>query len=85
MKKFMYIDKTGILHIVSSKEGAEKNSANGKVIETEYPAEGGYPVAEVNGIKEEVIVYDEEHMKVSARGKYIDVIPELAELYRQCM
>lgn len=84
MKNFAYLDKAGILHVVEGKETAEKYSMNGKVIETEITAKGGYPTAMYRDHMEEIIVYDEETMKVEARGMKIEVIPELAELYAAC-
>lgn len=84
MKKFAYLDKAGILHVVKDKETAEKYCAGGKVVETEVEAKGGYPMAMYRGHLEEIIVYDEETMKVDARSLKIEAIPELAELYKAC-
>ena len=80
MKKFAYIDKGGIMHVVKEEKTAKEYSANGKFVETEIDAANGYPV--VHG--KAVIVYSEEHMKHTAKGKQIEIIPELAELYRKC-
>lgn len=80
MKKFAYIDKCGIMHVVKEEKTAKQYSGNKKVIETDIEAENGYPV--VNG--KAVIVYSEECMKHTAKGKQIKVIPELAELYKKC-
>lgn len=80
MKKFAYIDRDGIMHVVKEEKTAKQYSGNKKVIETDIEAENGYPV--VNG--KAVIVYSEECMKHTAKGKQIKVIPELAELYKKC-
>lgn len=79
-KNYAYIDKGGIMHVTDERVSGERNSANGKIIETPMLCSGGYP--NVNG--EEIIVYSEEVMKLSADGKALDTpIPELAELYRK--
>ena len=81
-KRYAYLTEAGILHINSSLEGAKENAANGKIIETYIEAEHGYPV--FNG--EQIIVYSPTVMKLDAQSdKTIDPIPELAELYKQCM
>lgn len=82
MKKFAYIDKAGIMHIVESADTAKEYSANGKFVETEIAAKYGYPLND-EGIG--VIVYSTEEMKLDAEGNTIDPIPALAELYRKCM
>lgn len=77
-KNYAYIDKVGIMHVTDEKVSGEKNSANGKIIETPMLCSGGY--ANING--EEIIVYSETDMRLSADGKPLDTpIPELAELY----
>ena len=78
--KYAYLTKAGILHVVSSIEGAKENSASGKIVETEIEAHGGYPVH--NG--EEIIAYSAEEMKIDAKGDCIDPIPEIAALYKEC-
>ena len=80
MKRFAYVDRNGIMHVVKERKTAEQYSANGKVVETEIEAENGYPV--VKG--KQVIVYGEGCMKYDAKGKKIEPIEELAELYRKC-
>lgn len=80
MKKFAYIDKCGIMHVVKEEKTAKQYSGNKKVVETDIEAENGYPV--VNG--KQVIVYDEETMKYDAKGKKIEPVAELAELYKKC-
>lgn len=84
MKKYAYLDKAGIMHIVEERATAAKYSANGKVVETDLPANGGYPMGMFRGRIHEIIVYDEETMKIEARGVKIPVIPELAALYEEC-
>lgn len=81
MKRFAYVTEKGIMHVVKEKKTAEQYSANGKVVETEIEAENGYPV--VKG--KQVIVYGESCMKLDAKGKLIEPIPELADLYKQCI
>lgn len=81
MKKFAYIDRSGIMHVVSKIDTAREYKAVGThVVETEIEAAHGYPVAD----GKQVIVYDEDCMKYDAKGKKIEPIPELAELYRKC-
>ena len=81
MKKFAYIDKGGIMHVVAKLDTAKEYKAlKTHVIETEIEAAHGYPV--VNG--KQVIVYDEETMKYDAKGKKIEPVAELAELYKKC-
>ena len=80
MKRFAYVTEKGIIHVVKERKTAEQYSANGKVVETEIEAVHGYPV--VN--KKQVIVYDEDAMKHDAKGKNIEPIAELADLYKQC-
>ena len=81
MKKYAYIDKGGIMHVVAKLDTAKEYKAlKTHVIETEIEAAHGYPV--VNG--KQVIVYDEDCMKYDAKGKKIEPIAELAELYRKC-
>ena len=80
MKRFAYVTEKGVMHVVKERKTAEQYSANGKVVETEIEAENGYPV--VKG--KQVIVYDEDTLKHDAKGKKIEPIAELAELYRKC-
>ena len=79
-KKYAYLAKGGILHVSGSYDTAKNYSANGVVVETTVKAEHGYPV--VNG--EQIIVYNEETMKITADGAILKPIPVLAELYKQC-
>ena len=79
-RKFAYLDKGGILHVSGSYDTAKNYSANGVVVETTVKAEHGYPV--VNG--EQIIVYNEETMKITADGDKLEPIPVLAMLYSQC-
>ena len=79
-KKYAYLDKGGILHVSGSFDTAKNYSANGVVVETTVKAEHGYPI--VNG--EQIIVYDEETMKITADGATLKPISALAELYSQC-
>ena len=75
-KNYAYIDKGGIMHVTDERVSGERNSANGKIIETPMLCSGGYP--NING--QEVIVYSETEMKVD--DKMLEVpISELAELY----
>lgn len=82
MKKFAYIGKGGIMHIVKEYDTAKKHKEIGKVVGTEIKAEGGYPL---NAEGEGVIVYSPEVMKITADGENIKPIAELAELYKKCM
>lgn len=81
MKKFAYIDKAGIMHITKDMETALKYAQKGStVVPTEVLAKGGYPLVE----GEEIIVYAPDEMRKDAHGAKIPVVPELAELYKQC-
>lgn len=79
-KKYAYLDKGGILHVSASYDTAKQYSKNGVVVETEVKAEHGYPIA--GG--QQIIVYNEETMKVHADGDKLEPIPVLAALYSQC-
>lgn len=83
MKKFAYLDKGGVLHITVNEQTAKEYSKSGKVVETELPASGGYPVV----ADEEILVYSETKMKLEATSpETLDatMYPQLAELYKQC-
>ena len=85
MKKYAYLDKGGILHVSASKKTAQEYSANHQVVETEHPADHGYPVH--NG--EEVIMYAEDEAYIHGNvgdGKRLNLekAPELVALYRAC-
>ena len=84
MKKYAYLDKAGILHIVEERATAAKYSGNGKVVETEVPADHGYPLGMYRNRVQEIIVYSEEYMTITGGGAKIPVIPELAALYEEC-
>jgi len=80
-KGYAYIDKGGILHIVKEMQTAISYAMKGtKVLQTEYPHEKGYPIAD----GEQVIVYSDTCMKHSGDGPELPVIPALAELYNMC-
>ena len=82
MKKFAYLDKVGIMHIVEKMETAVEFCKKGKVVATEIKSAHGFPLdKEGRG----VIVYGPEEMKLEADEKNITPIPELAALYKQCM
>lgn len=87
MKKFAYLDSAEILHITKGREYAERDVKKEKdgagnvvkvwpIVETEFPAKGGYPVDHGGN---SYIMYSE---RLEARQKPIPV--ELAELYRKC-
>ena len=82
MKKYAYIDKVGIMHLVDTREVAEDFKKRGKVVETEIKAKNGFPIDETG---EGVIVYGENEMKYEAKGADIVPIPALAELYKKCI
>lgn len=94
MTKFAYIGKDGILHVSGNAQTAKEKAINGKVVKTEHPAGGGYPI--VAG--EEIIVYSPERMSLKGlAGKEWDMpenaqyilnpkdYPTLVTLYKQCM
>ena len=88
--KFVYISKDGILRVTKNKETMNKYSKNGKFVEASIPyMHGGYPAVKVSDDRQGglngVIVYSPTEMKVSAPGRNIKPIPELAELYKKCM
>lgn len=82
MKKFAYLDKVGIMHIVEKMETAVEFCKKGKVVATEIKSAHGFPLdKEGRG----VIVYGPEEMKLEADEKNITPIPEFAALYKQYM
>lgn len=82
MKKYAYIDKAGIMHVVEKKEVAEEFKQKGKVVETEIKAKNGFPIDKTG---EGVIVYGADKMKYEAKGADITPIPAFAELYKKCI
>ena len=82
MKKYAYIDKSGIMHVVESADTAKEYSVNGKVVQTEIVAKYGFPLND-EGVG--VIVYSPEEMKLDTEAEAIAPIPALAELYKACM
>ena len=83
MKRFAYLDKAGIMHVVEKKETAEEYRKLGKIVETDVQAVLGFPLDE----KEKcVIVYAPELMKYETTDKkFIEPVKELSELYKKCM
>lgn len=59
MKNYAYIDKQGILRVVSGEETARQYTANGKVVETTVPCKNGTPTLYNKALKatEEVWVF----------------------------
>lgn len=59
MKNYAYIDKQGILRIVSKEETARQTAANGKVVETTVPCKNGTPTLYNKALKavEEVWIF----------------------------
>lgn len=82
MKKYAYVDKIGVMHVVDTREVAEDFKQRGKVVETEIAAKNGFPIDEKG---EGVIVYGEDKMKYEAKGADIVPIPTFAELYKKCV
>ena len=83
MTKYAYVDKGGILHVVKNREDAEtyKNEKS-KIVEVEMETYQGYPTHEGKG----VWVYSPTEMKWSNKSAPMEEpIPELAELYNECM
>lgn len=83
MKNYAYLSGKGILHIVKERKTAEEHrSRNCKIVETEYPAHGGYPYCS----GDEIIVYSETDMRLAANGAPLatERYPDLAELYGSC-
>lgn len=87
MKHYAYIDKGGILHIVEKRETAMEYAA-GKVVETEIPCAGGYPLHE----GKDVTMYDLETAYIggnarsgSGRRAKMSEIPEIVALYKACL
>lgn len=92
-KKYAYITEAGILHVVTSKEGAKKESKNGKYVETSVECENGYPIIVYNNKRETVAVFSLDHAvidngsKKTIDGKKInlELYPEIYNLYKSCM
>lgn len=57
MNSYAYIDKQGILRVVSGEETARQYSANGKVIETDAPCKNGTPTLYNKALKAEEEVW----------------------------
>ena len=75
MKKFAYLDSAEILHITQYEAIARTHGGKGGIVETDFPAHGGYPVDEEG---KAYILYSE------TEEKHDREIPEkLAELYRK--
>ena len=80
MKHYAYLDKYGIMHLVDKRDTALDYAPNGKVKETEWPAEYGYPLYEGKAL----IVYAPDDMRRGAKEKPImPPVPELAILYKE--
>ena len=83
-KKYAYIDKAGIMHVTVSLKTAEEYHKRGTgVVETDIPSRFGYPLAQLGDDEVGIIVYSPVLMKINAKGKAIEVIPELAEIYQK--
>ena len=82
MRKFAYLDKAGIMHVVKERETAEEFCKMGTIVETDIKAANGFPTDDEN---EGVIVYASECMKHEADKSFIEPIKELTELYKKCM
>ena len=83
MKRFAYLDKAGIMHVVEKKETAEEYRKLGKIVETDVQAVLGFPLDEKG---KGVIVYGPELMKYEATDKkFIEPVKELSELYKNCI
>lgn len=86
-KGYAFIDKGGVLHVVESTQDAERNSTNGKVIETDIESKHGYPT--VNG--KQIVIYSVNECYEDANrdgGVKLDterVYPALAELYKDLL
>ena len=84
-KRYAYIDKSSIMHVTENHKTAVQYHKYGtNVIETSLPARFGYPIVQIGDKEIGIIVYSPVLMKINAKGKAIEVIPELAELYREC-
>ena len=80
MKHYANLDKYGIMHLVDKRDTALDYAPNGKVKETEWPAEYGYPLYEGKAL----IVYAPDDMRRGAKEKPImPPVPELAILYKE--
>ena len=80
-KNYAYLTKAKILKVVKNPNTAIEAMGESNIILTDIECELGHPV--VNG--EQIIVYSPTLMKLEAKGKEIDAIPALAELYKKCM
>lgn len=79
MKHYAYLDKYGIMHMSSKKDTAAEYAPNGRVLETAWPAEYGYPLWEGKAL----IVYGPQDMRHGAKEDPIPAVPELAILYKK--
>ena len=95
MKNYAYIDKQGILRVVSKEETARQTAANGKVVETTVPCKNGTPTLYNKALKavEEVWIFGvfkaywapREEKQYEVRLKEYPELMGLFTLYEQLM
>ena len=88
---YAYLDKYGILHIVSSKSSAPTGS---KVVETDVEHDGGFPTVRTDKGMEKVYMYSETEAYVGGnrnsyeakQAKVLDLrlYSYILDLYREC-
>lgn len=70
MKRFAYLDKGGVLHMVKNQADAVKYAANGKVetVDMEVSA-NGYPIVNIGGEEKDLVCYSDCRMYYDGNEK----------------
>lgn len=81
---YAYLDKYGILHVVSTTDTAEQYS-QGNVVGTYILNRGGYPLVEYKGELVEATVYSSDNVVVGKNDTKVNIedYKELHDLYKQ--
>lgn len=88
MRKYAYIDKGGILHVVERQIEAKKYSKDGRYVITEIATKHGYPLVKKGRNETEIVVYSLEEAYINGNrtdGTKVDLYnyPVIKEIYEQ--
>ena len=88
MRKYAYIDKGGVLHIVEKQIDARKYSKDDRYIITEVESKHGYPVVKKGRNTTEIVVYSLEEAYINGNRTdgtkvELDNYPIVKEIYEQ--
>lgn len=88
MRKYAYIDKGGILHIVEKQIDARKYSKDDRYVITEIESKHGYPVVKKGKTTTEIVVYSLKEAYINGNrtdGVKVDLYnyPVIKEIYEQ--